>query len=89
MWMACYTQEEIAKACGCSQDTVKRKVSGFNDFDSQGKIDKTAASEEDDEEAAPFVTFAGGARGRPGYSGFLGCPGPPAFDTMETEQRFA
>jgi hypothetical protein len=55
MWMACYTQEEIAKACGCHQDTVSTKVAGFTDFDSQNKIRKTAASDEDEEEASPFA----------------------------------
>jgi hypothetical protein len=55
MWMACYTQEEIAKACGCGVMTINRKVQGFYHFGSQDKMVTIPASDEDDEEASPFA----------------------------------
>ena len=44
MWLACSTQDEIAQACGCSQQTVTNVVEDFTNAVLQNQNSKAAAS---------------------------------------------
>jgi hypothetical protein len=59
LWLACYTQEEIAEACGCGTMTVNRKVEGFYHSVPGNKMVRTAAADDAstadaEEEDEPF-----------------------------------
>ena len=43
MWLACYTQQEIADVVGLTQPQVKEKTDGFIDIGNLAKSDKSAA----------------------------------------------
>ena len=43
LWMACYTQEEIAEAVGCTRDEVRGVSEGFGETVLENQIPKTQA----------------------------------------------
>lgn len=43
MWLACYTQEEIAEALGLPRETVKDKIGSFGENGNLSKSAKTVA----------------------------------------------
>jgi len=44
LWLACYTQEEIAEAVGCSQSEVDRHFTQNGTFANLGKSDQSLAT---------------------------------------------
>jgi len=57
LWLACYSQEEIAESLSLSQDTVKRKIATFNDLGSLSKIVKTLAFFDDADFQPPIYNI--------------------------------
>jgi hypothetical protein len=56
MWLACYTQEQIAEACGCHKDTVSEITENCRKKFSETKSDKSAMDHATDFEPPRAVT---------------------------------
>lgn len=54
MWMACYTQEEIAKACGISRTEAESEIHDMTDLEKLPKVSKVASSHSDAEFETPI-----------------------------------
>ena len=55
MWMACYTQQEIADATGIAQQSVARKIESITQNGKASEMGKTLTFEKDSDFTPPPV----------------------------------
>lgn len=55
MWMACYTQEEIAAAVDLSKEAISNKIELCQDLETFPKVDKLLATFQDEQFTMPHL----------------------------------